>query len=196
MSYFKLSTGESVQSTGEFELSGGDIQPIPKGTVVKVIAEQVKWDHYGDKPEYISVTWTVQAPAEYKNRKIFQKILVDDADPAKSDKAIRMLGAILHNAGSSFDALGGEKPTSDKLNSIITFKPMFLKLEVWKIDKDEFNNPLPADQIKQGNWVQAVSKAAPVQQAAPSQPQAQTRGGATSNLEDDLPFAPVHSMFG
>jgi hypothetical protein len=182
MSYFKLSTGENVQSTGEFELSGGDIQPIPKGTVVKVIAEQVKWDSYGDKPEYISVTWVVQAPAEYKNRKIFQKILVDDADPAKSDKAIRMLGAILHNAGSNFEALGEGKPSSDKLNSIITFKPMFLKLEVWKIEKDEFGNPLAADQIKQGNWVQAVSNNAPQQTAATTQRPVQ-------NLDDDsLPF--------
>lgn len=196
MSYFKLSTGESVQSTGEFELGGGDIKPIPKNTVLKVIAEQVKWTGFNDDPEFIGISWTVQAPAEYKNRKIFQKVKVDDRDPNVSDKAIRMLGAILHNAGSGFEALGEGKPTSDKLNSIITFKPMFLKLGVWEITKDELGNPLPTENVKSGNWVQAVSKAAPVQQAAQAQTQTQTRGGATSSLDDDLPFAPVHSFLG
>lgn len=196
MSYFKLSTGESVQSTGEFELGGGDIKPIPKNTIVKVIAEQVKWTGFNDDPEFIDISWTVQAPAEYKNRKIFQKVKVDDRDPNVSDKAIRMLGAILHNAGSGFEALGEGKPTGDKLNSIITFKPMFLKLGVWEITKDEFGSPLPTENVKSGNWVQAVSKAAPQQQAAVAQQQTQTRGGATSTLDDDLPFAPVHSFLG
>ena len=194
MSYFKLSTGESVQSTGEFELGGGDIKPIPKNTVVKVIAEQVKWTGFNDEPEFIDITWTVQAPAEYKNRKIFQKVKVDDRDPNVSDKAIRMLGAILHNAGSGFEALGDGKPSGDLLNRIITFKPMCLKLGVWEITKDEFGNPLAESEIKRGNWVQAVSKTGAVQSAVTNTNV--PAGGGTSALEDDLPFAPIHSMLG
>lgn len=170
MSYFNLSNGQAPVANTEFDMGGGDIAPIPKGTVVRAIAEQVKWDSFNGEPDYISITWQVQLPVEFKNRKVFQKIRVEDSDPAKADKAIMMLGAILANANSSFEDLGQGKPSSDRLNQLLTFKPMSLKLAVWEIEKD--------GEKKTGNWVQSVSAS-----------QSQSSGAKQQVVvEDDLPF--------
>lgn len=70
--------------TGEMEMGGGDIEPIPSGTSVLAAIDEAKWDEYeGDS--YISLRWQVLAPEDYKNRKIFQKVRVLDSD-SKSRK--------------------------------------------------------------------------------------------------------------
>lgn len=132
---------------GNFETGGGDIAPIPKNTSVLAAPDEAKWDEYeGDR--FISIRWAVMAPAEYKNRKIFHKIRVEDSDPKKQEKAKRMLAAIDANAGGKLMA-AGEEPTDKSLTVALCNKPMVLKLQVWEM---EING-----EERSGNWISAVS---------------------------------------
>lgn len=132
---------------GNFETGGGNIEPIPSNTSVLAAPDEAKWDEFqGDR--YISVRWAVMAPAEYKNRKIFQKIRVEDEDPKKQEKAKRMLAAIDANAGGKLMA-AGEEPTDKSLTVALCNKPMVLKLQVWEM---EING-----EERSGNWISAVS---------------------------------------
>ena len=140
-------TTEALASTGTVETGGGDMTPIPAKTQVKAAIDEAKWDAYeGD--EYINLRWTVLAPAEFKNRKIFQKIRVND--PAKAEKAKKMLGAIAVNAGGGLLKTAGE-PTDSDLQKHLLNKPMALLLQVWKIKPDD-----GGDEIT-GNWISSVS---------------------------------------
>lgn len=171
MSFFDFGT----ETNGNFEqTAGGDFKPIPKDTVVKVIAENAKWSQFEPHPEYVEIQWQV-TEGEFKNRKIFQKLKTQDPDPQKAKKAMMMLGAINHNANGNLDKLV-HKPTDQELNNALTFKPMFLKLGVWEITTENGDK-------KEGNWVVAVSS-----QGA-SQPQAQRQQPVqTVDLDSDLPF--------
>jgi len=140
-------TTEALSSTGTVETGGGSIEPIPAKTQVKAAIDEAKWDSY-DNEEYISLRWTVLAPADYKNRKIFQKLKVNDL--AKSEKAKKMLGAIAVNAGSGLLKTSGE-PTDSDLQKHLLNKPMALLLQVWKIKPDDGGDELT------GNWISSVS---------------------------------------
>lgn len=160
MSFWNLSdSNEDVtKSNGTFDAGGGDMEPIPSDTQVKAACEEAKWDSYeGD--EYINLKWTVLAPAEYKNRKIFQKIRVMDSDSKKSDKAKRMLSAIAMNAGGGLLKVEG-KPTDMDLQKNLAMKPMALTLQVWEIEKSDGTGKAT------GNWVQQV---APLKSQAPAE---------------------------
>lgn len=157
-------------STGEFEVGGGDIQPIPADTQCLASIDEAKWDNDRDGNSYVSLRWNVLQPAEYKNRKVFQKLWVRDDDPRakdaakKRDKAIRMLAAIDQNAGGKLRAAGVE-PTDESLGLGLVNKPMLIKIMQWKIT-DEVTG-----ETKAGNWIGAVSPrsktAAPAAKAAP-----------------------------
>jgi hypothetical protein len=155
-------TTEALASTGTVETGGGDMTPIPAKTQVKSAIDEAKWDTYDDM-EYISLRWTVLAPVEFKNRKIFQKIRVND--PAKKEKALKMLGAIAINAGGGLLKTAGE-PTDADLQKHLLNKPMALLLQVWKIKPDD-----GGDEIT-GNWISSVSplksKPVPVPTATPA----------------------------
>ena len=148
-------TTEALASTGTVETGGGSIEPIPAKTQVKAAIDEAKWDSY-DGEEYISLRWTVLAPADYKNRKIFQKIKVNDT--AKSEKAKKMLGAIAVNAGGGLLKTAGEPSDSDLQKHLLN-KPMALLLQVWKIKPEDGSDEMT------GNWISSVSplksKAAP-----------------------------------
>ena len=136
------------ETNGSFESGGGDIEPIPANTTVLAAPDEAKWDDYnGDF--HIAVRWVVLQPKEYANRKIFQKIRVEDQDQKKADKAKRMLAAIDHNAGGKL-AASGEKPTDESLTRNLVNKPMMLKLQMWEIESDDGTK-------KRGNWVSAVA---------------------------------------
>ena len=191
--FWSTSDGSNAQQNeGTFEMGGGDIPPIPTGTNVLAIAEEANNASY-ESDEYINVKWRISKPAEYANRVIFQKIRAYDDDAAKSDKAKRMLSAIATNSGGGlFTAMQQRNETkpSDQSLSQLCNRPMVLKLDVWEIDKDRNGNPLPAAEVKRGNWVQAV---APVkggqQQAAPVQQPATQPAAAFDGLDDsDIPF--------
>ena len=179
MSFWNLSDNKSVDTSGEFETGGGNIEPIPSNTDVLAVCDEAKWDERGDD-RYISLRWTVMKPADYKNRKVFQKIRVLDSDPAKADKAKRMLAAIDANAGGKLVA-AGEEPTDENLTKCLTNKPMVLRLQVWELETEQ-------GEVKTGNWVSRVapksgpSKEAPAKQEAPAAPVVE------DDLEGDVPF--------
>ena len=154
------------ETNGEFEMGGGEIQPIPADTSCLAAIDEAKWDEK-DGARYISLRWNVLMPAEYKGRKVFQKLWVADADPMakdadkKRDKAKRMLAAIDQNAGGKLRAAGVE-PTDTSLGVALINKPMVIKVMIWK-DR-ETNEP-------KGNWIGAVSAkkgAAPAPAAKPA----------------------------
>jgi hypothetical protein len=172
MSFWNLSDNSNAAETGgQFETGGGDIEPIPSGTSVLAAPDEAKVDDYqGDS--YISLRWCVLQPAEYANRKVFQKIRDWDGDSKKSDKAKRMLAAIDTNAGGKLMAAGKE-PDDELLTVALVNRPMVLKLQVWEIETDDGSK-------KRGNWVSAVS---PRTTTAPKPAPA-----PLTSLNDDAPF--------
>ena len=167
--FWELPDGEQLDNTGSFEIGGGDFEPIPKNTQLKACIVEAKWDdHEGDY--YISLTWEV-LDGEYKNRKVFQKIRCEDAEPKKRAKAIKMLAGIDTNAGCKLRALG-KKPTDAALVSCLCGKPMLITVQVWEMQ----------DRGMKGNW---VSRVAPLSGAPVAQPQAQQ---AVVQPDYDVPF--------
>jgi hypothetical protein len=164
MSFFKLSEGQ-LNTNGNFQVST-DIEPMPKDTQVKACIDEVKWDEYqGDR--YISVRWQVLAPKQFANRKIFQKIKVNEGDVKKRDKAIQMLAAIDANCGGKLMSAGVE-PTDAAMQKNLLMKPMVLLLDVWEIND------------KKGNWIKAVSGSSK-QESAPA-----PAAAAPADEDDDI----------
>ncbi|WVH13952.1 hypothetical protein CASP1_00029 [Alcaligenes phage CASP1] len=172
MSFFQLSDGTNAaqNATGEFESGGGDIAPIPKNTNVLASCDEAKVSEYqGDR--YVDLRWVVLQPEEYKNRKVFQKIRVWDADSEKRDKAIRMLVAIDANCGGKL-AASGQEPNDINLQQAVLNRPMVLNLQVWEMND------------KKGNWVSKVSPRKNQQQQQQPAPVQQ----APVDLDQDIPF--------
>lgn len=174
MSIFKKFQDEI--NAGTFEIGGGDMAPIPKGTAVLAACESASNESFEDQ-EYVNLKWRVAQPAQYENRVIFQKVRIYGQPSPKRDTAERMLFAIATNAGGglikAMEAAGEEFPSNQSLQQLCN-RLMVLKLGVWDIEG------------KTGNWVQAVSPhkngTAPV--AAPKP--AATLSAADSF--DDIPF--------
>ena len=195
MGFWNLSDGEDAAKTGaEYEIPGGNMDPIPAGSSVLAMIDEAKWDHtQNDAEEYISLRWTVLAPEEYKNRKVFHKLWVTDHDPnakdhakavAKTDKARKMLAAIDANAGGKLTAKDA-RPSDDDLARALQDRPMVITLGVW-----ESNQPGGSG----GNWVMAVApknKALKIGDKAP----AKKSGGNPLDfnrrgpeVDDEIPF--------
>jgi hypothetical protein len=196
MSFWNLEDGTSAADTGtEYEIpGGGNLEPIPNESNVLSIVDEAKWDEKNDA-KYISLRWTVLAPDEYKNRKIFQKLWVLDDDPSakdkeaakkKRDKAKRMLGAIDANAGGNLTK-AGDMPSDSALQQHLMNKPMIIKCMIWEMPDREN----PGEKIK-GNWIAAVapaSKGVDVKAAAPAKPKPAAQAGAGSfDMDDEIPF--------
>ena len=149
-----MSFWDIEQTSGEFEMGGGSIAPIPSDTNCLAQIDEAKWDAK-DGARYISLRWVVLNPSEYKNRKIYQKLWVTDADAnakdadKKRDKAKRMLAAIDMNAGGKLRAAGVE-PTDELLVKSLLDKPMIIKVMQWNITVEN-------GETKSGNWIGAVS---------------------------------------
>jgi hypothetical protein len=212
MGFWDLSDGETATNTGtEYEVPSGNMDPIPAGSSVLAMIDECKWEMKPTGEEFISARWTVLAPEEYKNRKVFHKLWVMDMDPSakdeasglkKRDKARKMLAAIDANAGGKLTAKPG-RPTNDDLLSL-TNKPMIATMMEWEMP-DTRNGGMMS-----GNWVSAVaSKASKDIHIAERKPKqkgmsggaarpsddfgAGSGGGYTkpSMVDDDIPFAPV-----
>ena len=170
MSFWQTSEGKSAtDTTGKFESNGG-IALIPENTTcLAMITEANIAEYQGD--EYINLAWTVNKPDAYKNRKVFQKVRIFDADTKKRDKALNMLAAIDKNAGgklSKFDTA----PTNETLLNLMQ-KPMLIKVMVWEIND------------KKGNWVAAVS---PRSTEEPVPVQVQAKPVDDDAFDPDIPF--------
>lgn len=172
MSFWNLSDDkEKVSTSGAFESGGGNLEPMPEGTNVLAAPVEAGWKNY-EGEDYVNLQWQVLAPAEYKNRRVFQKIKVYESDPKKADKAKRMLAAIDANAGGKLMQIQRE-PSDAELTQFLVGKQMMLRLGLWEIND------------KRGNWVSAVAPktggAAPAAQpAAPA-----TAGGI---FDANIPF--------
>jgi hypothetical protein len=127
---------------GQFTMNGS-MEPIPNNTKLLAFIDEAKWDAF-DGFEYISLRWNVIKPEEFKNRKIFQKLKVKEADPKKADKAKRMLMAIDHNSKAGLMATGQE-PTTELMQNKLTNRPMVINVQVWEMND------------KKGNWIVAVA---------------------------------------
>ncbi len=165
---------------GKFETGGGDMEPIPAKTQVLAAPDEAKWDEYeGDR--YISLRWSIMAPAEYKNRKIFQKIRVESPDEKKAEKAKRMLAAIDANAGGKL-VKSGKEPDDKALTMSLVNKPMVLMLQVWELTTESGDK-------KSGNWISAVSprQGAPKKDEKPVAPDP-VEPEPEDDFETDIPF--------
>jgi hypothetical protein len=159
MGFWDLSDGETAANTGtEYEVPSGSIRPIPAGSSVLAMIDDCEWQMKQTGEEFISARWTVLAPEEYKNRKVFHKLWVLDLDPGakdeaaglkKRDKARKMLAAIDANAGGKLTAKPG-RPTNDDLLHL-TKKPMICTMMRWSMP-DTRNGGM-----MHGNWVSAVA---------------------------------------
>lgn len=202
MSFWDLSDGGTAADTGaEYEIPGGNMEPIPDGSSVLAAPDDVKWETKATGERFISLRWSVLSPEEYKNRKVFHKLWVTDLDPgakdeakgiAKRDKARRMLAAIDANAGGKLSARPGE-PTDDDLGMALLNKPMIITVNIWSI-----NDRSTGDTIT-GNWVCAVNPKAKGIDVKPAKPAARPRNddgfGAPSSgrssqrdMDDEIPF--------
>lgn len=166
MSFWNLNDGSTATSTTEFEIEGGNLEPIPDDTQCIAAIEEAKWDEY-ETDRYISLKWRVMQPKEYDRRVIFHKVKVfgtsRDKDPqATADKAKRMLAAIDANAGGQLMKIQGEPSTMDLMSALVG-KMMAIKVKVWQMTGDD-------GQERSGNWICAVApgKAAPTAKPAPA----------------------------
>jgi hypothetical protein len=199
MSFWDLSDGTSATDTGkEFERSGGgNMEPIPNDSDVLAIVDQAKWAEK-DGSDYIELRWTVMAPEEVKNRKVFHKLWVTDFDPndkgkdeskskAKRDEHRKTLACIDANAGGNLTRTG-QNPTDENMTMHLTNVPMVIKLMVWSMKGGDGTD-------MSGNWVKRVSSSdkplrisnepLPKTSAAPA---AQQSGSSRRDLDDEIPF--------
>lgn len=167
--FFTTSDNKTIETQNNFDMGGGDFEPIPNNTQLKVIIEEAKWDEY-DGESYISLKWTV-IDGEFANRKVFQKLKVNESDGKKADKAKTMLAAIDANAGGKLME-AGVMPDDMSLSLNLCNKPMAIVVAVWEMK----------EQDKRGNWVKAVS---PLNQA---KAQAKTQAKEPSIDFDDIGF--------
>jgi hypothetical protein len=155
MSFFKLSTGETVKSTGEVEQ--GNFELIPDNTTCEAIITECGWTSYEGK-SHINTKWQVTKPSQYANRIVFKKIYLMETDSKKLDSAIKLFAAIDKNATGGKLVASGNKPDNAALFALLN-KPMLIKVTVWNKDG------------KTGNTISAVKprsqQAAPVAQPAP-----------------------------
>ena len=161
MSFWQTSDNAPIQANGNAEMGGGDLPPIPNGTVLVAMVTEAKYDTNESTGErLIKIRWDV-LDGEYKKRVVFQKVRVFDGDTKKKDKALRMLAAIDANSGGKLMALGKE-PSDMDLASCLCNKPQKIKVAIWSMDNESTGEKMT------GNWIQAVSSMTAAAPAAPA----------------------------
>ena len=194
--FWGLSDGSSATDTDEnFELAGGNLEPIPEGSTVIAAVEAAAWKDDKDGNEFLEIKWRVAKPEAFANRVIYQKLWVTDADPRakdeaaakkKTDNARRLLSRIDAEAGGKLARKSG-KPTDDELAVALQNKLMAIKVMVWAMKGNDGSD-------MSGNWIAAVmSKTKPVEITSAAPPKAravkvQTSQGFVDELDDDVPF--------
>jgi hypothetical protein len=191
MSFWDLSDGNTaVDTPKEYEIPGGNMEPIPNNSDVLAIIDQAKWAERDGK-NYIELRWSVMAPDEVKNRKIFHKLWVTDLDPnakdeakgkAKRDKARRMLASIDANSGGNLTRTG-DAPTDETMTMHLCTTPMVVKVMRWDMTGSD-------GQPMAGNWVSAVSPSdKPLHISDEKPPTTAAKPVRTNDLDgDSIPF--------
>jgi len=202
MSFWELEDGSSVKDVGtDYEMPGGNFVTIPEGSSVKALIEMTGWKKHSDAnpAEYVGITWSILEPDELKNRKINQKLWVDDMDPSvtdpdkarkKRDRARRMLAAIDANAGGKLTAKAS-RPTDEDLQRHLINKIMVISLGVVAYkDRDSGSD-------RTSNWVRAIANKskevhitdAPLPKATDDRrPALSGGGGAAFDDDSEIPF--------
>jgi hypothetical protein len=151
--FWDLSDDSVLESTTSFESGGGKIEPIPDGTTAVALIDEAKWDFDKEGNKFVSLRWSILAPSEYKNRKIWQKLWLEDNKPGQKDpekyrdKQLKMFAAIDANSGGKLRK-SAKKPTDEMLGAALENKPMQIKVMTW----DDQQTKKPA-----GNWIAAVA---------------------------------------
>lgn len=181
--FWNLSDGEDISKTGaSFESGGGDMEPIPNKTQCVAFIEEAKIDTNNDGLRFISIRWSVLAPSEYKNRKVFQKVWCLDDDPRardpnkKRDTAKKMLFAIDQNAGGHMIA-SGKPPSDGLLSKAFLNKQMQIKVMTYELDGEKGKIT--------GNWISAVS---PKNGGSATVKPMGTKAPVISDDDEDAPF--------
>ena len=158
-SFWTKSNGETVSkttATADYQVQS-DLPPIADKTVVRAAITQIKWDMFTkDSPDgktkngerYINARWDV-IDGEHAKRVIFQKIKVGSEGEKTRDNALDMLAAIDMNASGGKMMTLGREPSDMELMSILSSKPMHIRLRVWSNQ----------EKTQSGNWIDAVSSA-------------------------------------
>lgn len=167
MSFFKKSTGEVAQPITAFD--SNKIELIPHDTTLHCVIKKAEIkisSEYGDK---LSVEWQVLAPAQYKDRIVFQNVHIFDKDAKKRDKAFDMFAAIDTNATGGKLLASGQEPDNMSLTAW-QGKQMLIKVLIWEKDGNT------------GNWVSAVMPK--------TQQQSQQAAAPVQDIAgvDDIPF--------
>lgn len=180
MSFWDLSDNSSAAQTGtDYEIPGGNLDPIPAGSSVLAMPDQVQWretpPEKGPVARYIEIRWNVIQPKQYENRKIFHKLWVTDFDPnakdqrkatEKRDKARRMLAAIDANAGGKLTQSPGV-PDDNAIGMALVNKPMVITLMEWESNQGGGG----------GNWVSAVAPKSKPTEIKPAKAKPAQSGG-------------------
>lgn len=196
MSFWDLSDGDSAKNTGtEYDTPAGNFEPIPDNSKVLAMVDAVKWqtkEHTGKR--YLEITWTVLAPEEFKNRKIFHNLWVDDLDPnaksedkakEKRDKARRRLAQIDALCGGKLTQ-SNDAPTDDAMMMALGNRQLVIQVMMWEMDDRERYG----EKIR-GNWVNniyAPSEPTSTGKAPPPAQKQQVNGGTRQQLDDEIPF--------
>jgi hypothetical protein len=194
---WKTSDGKAIDATGEHEVAGGDMKPMPENTKALAFIDEAKWSEARGGEMHISLRWRVLLPDQFKNRVVFQKLWVYDANPnakdaqdanAKRDKALTMLANIDKNAGGHLQATGN-MPTPLEIDDralakSLMNKQMFVTFGAWEMKAED-------GKTIDGNWVRRVEpKGAVSDVPLPSPTQAVAAPATTRPIVDDdeIPF--------
>lgn len=163
--------GITAPVDGSFDMN---IQSIPDGTIAKSLIEEAKWECFtnpetGVEQTFIKLTWSI-VDGEFANRKVFQKMHVQDQDQSKAQRALQMFAAIDANAGGKIMATG-TMPDDMMLSMSLQNVPMMITISEWSMNG------------KSGNYVSAVSRA---QAPAPQMSQGQAINQAVNNVQQQV----------
>ena len=196
--FWDLSDGGSARDdvSGEYEIGGGTFELIPNGSSVLALIDEAVWVERGEGVatiRYISLRWSVVAPDEVANRRVYQKLWVDTLDPSvsdetkaerKRDKARRMLAAIDKNAGGKLMKIKGA-PDNEDLAAALVQKMMVIRVQIWELQDRQSGETI------RGNWVSQVAPKTHELHVTDDAPPKASNGAAgkrAAAFDDEVPF--------
>lgn len=190
MGFWDMSDGNSaVTDEKEFDGGGGNFDPIPDGSSLLAFIEKAQWAETKDQDRYLEVTWVIEQPEEFVNRRIFQKLWILDDDPnvkdadkmnKKRDKAKKMLAAIDANAGGKLGRKPGI-PSNDDFALALSTRQMVIRVQVWSMKNTDGTE-------NSGNWISAISPKGKELRVGERAPSAKASAATSQDLGDEIPF--------
>lgn len=123
---------------------------IPDNTTARAVIEKAEWKQDFNDPSIwkLSIQWSI-LEGEFKDYKVFQNLKIEDSDPSKRQKAMKMLGAIASNSNGGALLNIQARPTDQDFQRCLVGGVMYIKIMQWEMNGNS------------GNWVAAVSNQAP-----------------------------------